>query len=84
MARNAAPIMALQGKNVIEIDHTIRIRERADNFNFADTTQQIERMVKQQEESLIKMASKQIRDTGRLYHVRESNAVEFDMDETEV
>ncbi|GFR95610.1 peptidyl-prolyl cis-trans isomerase-like 6 [Elysia marginata] len=84
VARNAAPIMALQGKNVIEIDHTVRIRERADQFNFEDTANQIERMVKQQEESLIKMASKQIRDTGRLYHVKESNSVEYDMNETEV
>ncbi|KAH9525578.1 hypothetical protein Btru_001751 [Bulinus truncatus] len=68
VARNSAPIMALQGKNVIEIDHTIRLRERADQFNFLETADQIEHMVKQQEESLIKMASKQIRDTGRLYH----------------
>lgn len=84
VARNSAPIMALQGKNVIEIDHTIRLRERADHFNFYDTTDQIERMVKQQEETLIKMASKQIRDTGRLYHVKESNQVDLDLDETEV
>ncbi|XP_012937976.1 uncharacterized protein LOC101852693 [Aplysia californica] len=84
VARNSAPIRALQGKNVIEIDHTIRLRERADHFNFLDTTDQIERMVRQQEETLLGMASKQIRDTGRLYHVKESNEVEFDMDETEV
>lgn len=84
VARNSAPIMALQGKNVIEIDHTIRLRERADHYNFFDTANEIERMVKQQEETLLKMASKQIRDTGRLYHVKESNQVEFDLDETDV
>ncbi|KAK6985594.1 hypothetical protein BgiMline_015183 [Biomphalaria glabrata] len=84
VARNSAPIMALQGKNVIEIDHTIRLRERADQFNFLDTANEIEHMVKQQEETLIKMASKQIRDTGRLYHVKESNQIEMDLDETAV
>jgi hypothetical protein len=84
VARNSAPIMALQGKNVIEIDHTIRLRERADHFNFFDTVDQIERMVKQQEENLLKIASKQIRDTGRLYHVKESSSLEYDMDETDV
>lgn len=74
--------MALQGKNVIEIDHTIRLRERADHYDFMETADQIEKMVQQQEENLLKIASKQIRDTGRLYHVKESNQVEYDMDET--
>ena len=84
MTRNSAPIRALQGKNVIEIDHTIRLRERADHFNFQETADQIESMVRQQEETLLGMASKQIRDTGRLYHVKESNEQEYDLDETTV
>ena len=82
VARNTAPIRALQGKNVIEIDHTIRLRERADHFNFRDTSDQIAHMVRQQEGTLINMASQKIRDTGRVYHLKESNESELDMDET--
>ncbi|XP_059175300.1 uncharacterized protein LOC131955275 [Physella acuta] len=84
VARNSAPIMALQGKNVIEIEHTLRLRERADRFNFSETAEQVQQMVQQQEETLLKIASNQIRDTGRLYHVRESNEVDIDLDETAV
>ncbi|XP_041352473.1 uncharacterized protein LOC121370971 [Gigantopelta aegis] len=84
IAKNTAPIMALKGKNVIEIEHTIRVRERADNFDFFDTTDRIESMVKQHERSLLKMATKQIKDTGKLYHVQETNEVELNLDETDV
>ncbi|XP_076466627.1 uncharacterized protein LOC143297927 [Babylonia areolata] len=82
MAKNTAPLMVLKGKNVIEVDHKIRVRERADRFQFTDTAGQVERMVRQQEEDLLRHATKQIRDTGQLYHVQESNEVEVDNDET--
>lgn len=84
VAKNTAPLMALQGKNVIEVEHKIRVRERADHFVFLDTAEQIEGMVRRQEETLLSHATKQIRDTGQLYHVQESNEVELDLDETEV
>ncbi|KAL8613717.1 hypothetical protein ACOMHN_029809 [Nucella lapillus] len=82
VAKNTAPLMALQGKSVVEVDHKIRVRERADHFNFLDTAQQIEHMVQRQEENLLQFATKQIRDTGQVYHVQESNEMELDMDET--
>ncbi|KAL8599164.1 hypothetical protein ACOMHN_007880 [Nucella lapillus] len=82
MAKNTAPLMALKGKNVVEVDHKIRVKERADHFHFTDTAQQIEQMVRSQEENLLRHATKQIRDTGQLYHVQESNEVEVDNDET--
>ena len=84
VAKNSAPLKALQGKNVIDVDHKIRVRERADHFNFLDTAEQIENMVRRQEENLLRHASKQVRDTGQLYHVQESSEMEMDMDETEV
>ncbi|ESO93251.1 hypothetical protein LOTGIDRAFT_161808 [Lottia gigantea] len=84
IARDIAPVMCLQGKNVIEIDHKIRLRERADRFDFFDTTDTIEHMVKQQEESIIRAASKQIQDTGRLYHVHDSSEITYNKDETEL
>ncbi|XP_050390237.1 uncharacterized protein LOC126809616 [Patella vulgata] len=82
IASDITPVMCLQGKNVIEVDHKIRVRERADRFDFFDTTDQIEHMVKQQEKSLIRMANKQIEDTGRLYHIQDSSEVEYNKDET--
>lgn len=84
MAKSSAPLLALRGKNVIEVDHKIRVRERADHFHFLDTAEQIERMVRHQEETLLQHASRQVRDTGQMYHVQESNEVEYDMDETTV
>lgn len=84
VAKNSAPLLALRGKNVIEVDHKVLLRERADHFNFTETADQIERMVRQQEENLLRFASQQVRDTGQLYHVTESNEMEIDMDETQV
>jgi len=84
VARSTAPLRALQGKNVIEIDHTVRLRERADHYCFQDTAAQIAKMVSQQEGTLLNMASQKIRDTGRLWHMKESQEDEVDMDETEV
>ena len=84
VAKNTAPLMALKGKNVIEVDHKIRVRERADHFNFLDTADQIEHMVRRQEENLLRHATRQVRDTGQLYHVQESNEIEVDNDETVV
>nr|KAG5706865.1 hypothetical protein BaRGS_004200 [Batillaria attramentaria] len=84
VAKSTAPLMMLRGKNVIEVDHKIRVRERADHFDFTETADHIERMVRQQEENLLQHATKQIRDTGQMYHVQESNEVEYDMDETTV
>ncbi|KAK7108459.1 uncharacterized protein [Littorina saxatilis] len=84
VAKNTAPLMALRGKNVIEVDHKIKVRERADHFDFLDTADQIEHMVRRQEETLLKHAIKQMKDTGQLYHVQESNEVEIDNDESAV
>lgn len=84
VAKSTAPLMVLRGKNVIEVDHKIHVRERADHFNFLDTASTIERMVRQQEENLLQHATQQMRDTGQVFHVQESNEVEYDMDETTV
>lgn len=79
-----APIEALQGKSVIEIDHNISIKERADMFTFNTTADMIKRLVRREEENLVRIAQKQARDTGRLYHIKESNSVEYNMGETVV
>jgi hypothetical protein len=84
VAKNTAPLFALQGKNVIEVDHKILVRERADRFVFTDTAETIERMVRGQEENLLRFAVAQAKDTGQLYHVQESNQMEVDLDETSV
>lgn len=76
--------MVLRGKNVIEVDHKVRMRERADHFCFTDTVEQIKTSVQHQEEDLLRMATKQVRDTGRVYHVQEHNEIDFDLDETAV
>ena len=84
VAKSAAPLMALKGKNVIEVEHRVRVRERADHFLFQDTAEQIEHLVRRQEETLLAHATQQARDTGKLFHVHESNEVEIDLDETQV
>lgn len=79
-----APIEALQGKSVIEIDHNISIKERADMYTFNATAEMIKRLVRREEENLVRIAQKQVKDTGRLYHIKESNSVEYNMGETVV
>ncbi|KAK3098794.1 hypothetical protein FSP39_023173 [Pinctada imbricata] len=78
------PLKALKGKNFIEIDHSISVKQKAHQFAFEDTTDLIKRMVKQQEQSLVRIAKKQIEDTGSLYHIKESNSVEYEIGETVV
>lgn len=81
---NNAPIEALEGKSVIEIDHNISVKERADLFTFNATTDMIKRLVRREEENLVRIAQKQVKDTGKLYHIKESNSVEYNMGETVV
>ena len=78
------PVKALQGKNVIEIDHSISVKQRADQFDFKDTSNLIKRMVLQQEKMLVNIAKKKIEDTGKMYHIKESNSVDYEIGETVV
>ncbi|KAL3882086.1 hypothetical protein ACJMK2_028458 [Sinanodonta woodiana] len=82
IANKGAPLECLRGKNVMDIDHTIRVRERADEFNFKETASDIKRMVKQQEQIMMKVASYKIQDKGGLYHIKESSSVEQNKGET--
>ncbi|XP_062596471.1 uncharacterized protein LOC134257913 [Saccostrea cucullata] len=49
---NNAPIESLQGKSVIEIDHNISVKERADLFTFSSTAAMIKRLVRREEQNL--------------------------------
>lgn len=84
LTRRITPVKALQGKNMIEIEHNIRISERGDLFDFLDTTEQIKRTICSQEKNLVKIARKRIEDTGHLYHVKETNSVDYGVGETVV
>ncbi|XP_033739808.1 uncharacterized protein LOC117327087 [Pecten maximus] len=84
LTRRITPVKALQGKNMIEIEHNIRISERGDLFDFRDTSEQIKRTIGSQEKNLVKIARKRIEDTGHLYHVQESNTVDYSAGETVV
>lgn len=76
------PITSLLGKNVIEIDHQISVRERSRDYNFPETVKSIQNMVKTQEKNLISYARKQIEDTGKIYHIKESSSTECCKGET--
>ncbi|KAH3728502.1 uncharacterized protein LOC127854021 [Dreissena polymorpha] len=82
IAKNTAPLESLHGKNVIEIDHKIRLQEQADEFVFKETTDRIKRMVTEQEQNLIKLASYRIQDKGGLYHIKGSNSIEQNLNES--
>lgn len=84
IVRNQTPLTCMQGKNVIDVDHKIKVTERADEFDFHQTSRQIKRLIKQQEKNLIQLASKRVRDTGRLYYIQESSSVEHNPNETVV
>lgn len=84
IAKNTAPLESLHGKNVIEIDHRIKLQERADEFVFEDTTQRIKQMVTEQEQNLIKLASYRIQDKGSIYHIEGSNSIEQNLNESVV
>ncbi|WAR08332.1 hypothetical protein MAR_018290 [Mya arenaria] len=84
IAKNTAPLESLHGKNVIEVDHKIRLQESADEFNFRETSDRIKRMVTEQEQNLIKLASYRIQDKGGLYHIKGSNSIEQNLNESVV
>lgn len=77
-------IGTLQGKNVLELEHRINVRERADRFDFDETTKLIKKMVSREQKNLIKYATMRMKDTGRMYHIQESSTVDYDKDETVV
>lgn len=76
------PITSLLGKNVIEIDHQITLKERSIDFNFTETVKSIKNMVKTQEKNLVSFARKQMEDTGKIYHIKESSSTECCKGET--
>lgn len=76
------PITSLLGKNVIEIDHQMCVRERSLDFNFTDTIKSIQNMVRTQEKNLVSYARKQMEDTGKIYHIKESSSTECCKGET--
>lgn len=78
------PITSLLGKNVIEIDHEMCVKERSLDFNFPETIRSIKDMVKSQERNLISYARKQMEDTGKIYHIKESSSTECCKGETVV
>jgi len=84
IAKNTAPLESLHGKNVIEIDHKIRLTEQADEFNFNETSKTVKKMVTEQEQNLIKLASYRIQDKGGVYHIKGSNSIEQNMNESVV
>lgn len=84
VVRDDTPIGTLQGKNMIEVDHKIRVRERADKFDFWTTADTIKNNVKDLERILLTHVTRQIQDTGSLYHIQESNTVDLNFDETDV
>lgn len=84
IAKNTAPLESLHGKNVIEIDHKIRLVEQADEFNFAETSKTVKKMVTEQEQNLIKLASYRIQDKGGIYHIKGSNSIEQNLNESVV
>ncbi|KAL4233157.1 hypothetical protein ACF0H5_007842 [Mactra antiquata] len=84
IAKNTAPLESLHGKNVIEVDHNIQLKERADEFLFQDTCKRIKDMVNDQEQNLIKHASYRIQDKGGVYHIKGSNSTEHSRNESVV
>lgn len=84
IAKNTAPLESLHGKNVIEVDHTIKLQERADEFSFTETTEKIKKMVNEQEQSLIKHASYMVQDKGGLIHIKSRNTIEQNANESVV
>lgn len=84
IAKNTAPLETLHGKNVIEIDHKIKLVEPAHEFDFAHTTERVKKMVTEQEQNLIKLASYRIQDKGGIYHIKGSNSVEQNLNESVV
>lgn len=57
-------IEVLQGKSVIEIDYNISIKECVDMFMFNIMVDMIKRMVWREEENLVMIVQKQVRDMG--------------------
>ncbi|XP_045195620.2 uncharacterized protein LOC123551048 [Mercenaria mercenaria] len=84
IAKNTAPLESLHGKNVIEIDHMIKLQERADDFKFEDATVKIKKMVNEQEQQLIKHASYVVQDKGGVIHMKSKNSIEQNTNETVV
>ena len=82
IANNTAPLETLHGKNVIEIEHKLKLNENALEFDFNETAARIKRMVTDQEQNLIKMASYRIQDKGGVYHIRGSNSIEQNTNES--
>lgn len=82
IAKNTAPLETLHGKNVIEIEHKIKLNENALEFDFNHTSARIKRMVNDQEQNLIKLASYRIQDKGGVYHIKGSSSVEQNTNES--
>lgn len=82
IVKKSAPTVCMQGKNMIEVDHTISVKNRADLFDFNYTAERIQKMVGQQENTLIKQVTRQINDNGKLYHIKESSNIDLDDDPT--
>ena len=82
IAKNSAPLETLHGKNVIEIEHKLKLNENALEFDFNETAARIKRMVNDQEQNLIKLASYRIQDKGGVYHIQGSNSIEQNTNES--
>lgn len=82
IAKNTAPLETLHGKNVIEIEHKLKLNENALEFDFHHTSAQIKRMVNDQEQNLIKLASYRIQDKGGVYHIKGSSSIEQNTNES--
>jgi len=84
LTKSVTPIQALRGKNVLDVEHCFRIRDRADYFDFNEVVDQIKHFVRLNEKNLVQIMRKEIEDTGKLYHIQEKNTVDYDMGETVV
>ena len=73
---------SLHGKNVIEIDHKIQLKIRADEFDFDESVNRVKEMVNEQEQNMIKSASYFIQDKGGLHHLKGSKSYEQNLNET--
>ena len=82
IAKNTAPLESLHGKNVIEIDHKIQLKIRADEFDFDESVNRVKEMVNEQEQNMIKSASYFIQDKGGLHHLKGSKSYEQNLNET--
>lgn len=77
-----SPSKSLKGKNVIEVEHKVKVTNKYVEFDFRKAAEHIKRIVRHSEIDLINIARKSIHDTGGLFHVKEQNTVDFDPSET--